>query len=129
MMIQIIVHMATKWTADDFDQVRLIWTDLDGIPRRIVVPAHEYESILEDGAGFANSVLNFTLEPGSVEEPAYPAEGGDMIARSDTDTRWCQQSWTMALDWYLLTRNTCLASTSHYVRGAFSIGSSTDTES
>jgi glutamine synthetase len=78
--------MTTEWTADDFDQIRLVWTDLNGIPRGITVPAHEYENLLEDGAGFANSVLEFTLEPGLVEEPAYPAEGGDMIARPDTDT-------------------------------------------
>lgn len=80
------VAMTTEWTADDFDQIRLIWTDLNGIPRGVSVPSHEYGDLLEDGVGFANSVLEFTLEPGLVDEPAYPAEGGDMVAIPDDGT-------------------------------------------
>jgi glutamine synthetase len=78
--------MTTNWTADDFDQIRLVWTDLNGIPRGVSVPSHQYDDLLEDGVGFANGVLEFTLEPGLVEEPAYPAEGGDMVAMPDADT-------------------------------------------
>jgi glutamine synthetase len=63
-----------------------VWTDLNGIPRGVTVPADEYDSIREDGAGFANSVAEFTLEPGLVDDPAYPAEGGDMVARPDDET-------------------------------------------
>lgn len=78
--------MTAQRNADDFERIHLVWTDVNGIPRGVAVPAAEYETLLEDGAGFANSVAEFTLEPGLVDDPAYPAEGGDMVAHPDPES-------------------------------------------
>jgi glutamine synthetase len=75
--------MTTHDSAGDFERVRLTWTDLNGVSRGVSVPAERYGSVLEEGVGFANSVAEFTLEPGLVADPAYPAEGGDMVASPD----------------------------------------------
>jgi len=79
------IGMNTQRSADDFERIHLVWTDMNGIPRGVAFPADEYDTLLEDGAGFANSVAEFTLEPGLVEDPVYPAEGGDMVAYPDDD--------------------------------------------
>ena len=78
--------MNTQRTADEFERIHLVWTDLNGIPRGVAVPAAEYDHLLAEGAGFANGVAEFTLEPGLVANPAYPSEGGDMVAYPDGDT-------------------------------------------
>lgn len=78
--------MTTNDVAADFDRLRLSWTDLNGVSRGVSLPADRYESALNDGVGFANSVAEFTLEPGLVADPAYPAEGGNMVAYPDDDS-------------------------------------------
>jgi glutamine synthetase len=69
----------------DYDTVRLIWTDLNGVARGITIPGDEAESALEEGVGFANGVAELTLEPGLLDDPRYGAEGGDMMAVPDPD--------------------------------------------
>jgi len=70
----------------EYDRVRLVWTDLNGVARGISLPASEYEAAVEDGVGFANGVAELTLEPGLLDNPRYGAEAGDMMAVADSDS-------------------------------------------
>ncbi|MFD1597800.1 glutamine synthetase family protein [Halobellus rarus] len=73
-------------TFSEYDNVRLVWTDLNGVARGITVPGEEAEHALEEGVGFANGVAELTLEPGLLDNPHYGAEGGDMMAVPDVDS-------------------------------------------
>ncbi len=73
-------------SSDELDRIRLVWTDLNGIPRGTELPADEYAHALEDGVGFANSVVEFTLEPGLVQDPLHPPQAGDMLAYPDDES-------------------------------------------
>ncbi|SEA20155.1 glutamine synthetase [Haloplanus vescus] len=70
----------------EYDRVRLVWTDLNGVARGISLPASEYEAAVDEGVGFANGVAELTLEPGLLDDPRYGAEGGDMLAVADPDS-------------------------------------------
>ncbi|WP_049986552.1 glutamine synthetase family protein [Halobellus rufus] len=70
-------------TLSEYDSVRLVWTDLNGVARGITVPGEEAAHALEEGVGFANGVAELTLEPGLLDDPHYGAEGGDMMAIPD----------------------------------------------
>jgi glutamine synthetase len=78
--------MGDHETVDAFDRLHLVWTDLNGVPRGVAIPADEYGAAREEGVAFANSVAEFTLEPGLPSDPAYPAQGGDMVAHPDDDS-------------------------------------------
>jgi glutamine synthetase len=68
----------------EYDDVRVVWTDLNGVARGITIPGAQAEAACEEGIGFANGVAELTLEPGLLDEPRYGAEDGDMIAVPDT---------------------------------------------
>ncbi|MFB6087927.1 MAG: glutamine synthetase family protein [Haloarculaceae archaeon] len=70
----------------DYEQIRLVWTDLNGIGRGITVPAEEAEDSLEEGVGFANGVAELTLEPGLLDDPKYGPQAGDMMAVPDPNS-------------------------------------------
>jgi len=70
----------------DYDQIRLVWTDLNGVGRGITMPADEAEHALEEGVGFANGVAELTLEPALLDDPKYGAEAGDMMAIPDPES-------------------------------------------
>ncbi|WP_435067927.1 glutamine synthetase family protein [Haloplanus sp. C73] len=70
----------------EYERVRLVWTDLNGVARGISLPASEYEAAVEEGVGFANGVAELTLEPGLLDNPRYGPEGGDMMAVADPDS-------------------------------------------
>jgi glutamine synthetase len=72
-------------TLSDYDDIRLIWTDLNGVARGITMPGDEAEHSVEEGVGFANGVAELTLEPSLLENPRYGSEAGDMMAVPDTD--------------------------------------------
>ncbi|MFB6184938.1 MAG: glutamine synthetase family protein [Haloarculaceae archaeon] len=72
--------------AEDYDTVRLFWTDLNGVARGISLPADELADASEEGVGFANGVAELTLEPGLLEDPKYGPAGGDMMAVADLDS-------------------------------------------
>jgi glutamine synthetase len=73
-------------TFADYERVRLVWTDLNGVARGISLPPAEFEAAVEEGVGFANGVAELTLEPGLLDDPRYGAEGGDMMAVADPDS-------------------------------------------
>lgn len=77
--------MGSNRTASEYDRVRVLWTDLNGIPRGNVVPAATFERRGEDGFGFAAGVAELTLEPGLLEEPSYGPESGDIVAVPDAE--------------------------------------------
>ncbi|MFC7172257.1 hypothetical protein ACFQL0_18240 [Haloplanus litoreus] len=62
-------------TFADYERVRLVWTDLNGVARGISLPPVEFEAAVEEGVGFANGVAELTLEPGLLDDPRYGAEG------------------------------------------------------
>lgn len=70
----------------DYETVRLVWTDLNGVARGIAMPGTEAEHAVEEGVGFANGVAELTLEPGLLSNPKYGAEAGDMLAVPDPDS-------------------------------------------
>jgi glutamine synthetase len=70
----------------EYERIRLVWTDLNGVARGISLPGSEYESAVAEGVGFANGVAELTLEPGLLDDPRYGAEGGDMMAVADPDS-------------------------------------------
>lgn len=78
--------MSARTEASDFDAVRLFWTDLNGVARGISLSADAYEHASEEGVGFANGVVEFTLEPGLLDDPKYGPQGGDMLAVPDDDS-------------------------------------------
>jgi len=78
--------MSPETSGGEFDRIRLVWTDLNGVPRGTSLPADEYEHALAEGIGFANGVTEFTLEPGLVEDPAHPPQAGDMLAHPDPES-------------------------------------------
>jgi len=89
-------------TLSAYDNVRLVWTDLNGVARGITVPGDEAEHALEEGVGFANGVAELTLEPGLLDDPHYGAEGGDMMAIPDIDSvtpvEWADDTATVFTD-------------------------------
>ncbi|WP_255198220.1 glutamine synthetase family protein [Halorarius litoreus] len=78
--------MSSQHTPDEFETVRLLWTDLNGIARGISLPADQYEHALDEGVGFANGVAELTLEPGLLDDPKYGPQSGDMMAVPDPDS-------------------------------------------
>jgi len=79
-------------TFSEYDNVRLVWTDLNGVARGVTLPGEEAEAAREEGIGFANGVAELTLAPGLLDDPRYGAEGGDMMAVPDVDS-------TMPVEW------------------------------
>ncbi len=73
-------------TLSEYNDVRVVWTDLNGVARGITIPGERAADACEEGVGFANGVAELTLEPGLLDDPRYGAEGGDMIAVPDTDS-------------------------------------------
>jgi len=73
-------------TADSYDTVRLVWTDIHGVARGISLPAGQLEEAADEGVGFANGVAELTLEPGLLDDPKYGPQSGDMMAVADTDS-------------------------------------------
>lgn len=71
---------------DEYDTIRLLWTDLNGVARGISLPASELEAASEEGVGFANGVAELTLEPGLLDDPKYGPQGGDMMAVADRES-------------------------------------------
>lgn len=78
----------------EFDTLRVVWTDLNGVARGIslAVDEHTKEHVFDDGVGFANGVAELTLEPGLLDTPEFGPEGGDMLAVPDLDA-------VMPVDW------------------------------
>ncbi|RYJ08408.1 glutamine synthetase [Halogeometricum borinquense] len=70
----------------EFDTIRLVWTDLNGVARGISLPASELDNAAEEGVGFANGVAELTLEPGLLDDPKYGPQHGDMMAVADLDS-------------------------------------------
>jgi len=89
-------------TLSEYDDVRLVWTDLNGVARGITVPGDEAERAFEEGIGFANGVAELTLEPGLLDDPHYGAEGGDMLAIPDrssiTPVEWADDTAAVFTD-------------------------------
>jgi len=89
-------------TLSEYDDVRLVWTDLNGVARGITVPGDEAEHAFEEGIGFANGVAELTLEPGLLDDPHYGAEGGDMLAIPDrssiTPVEWADDTAAVFTD-------------------------------
>ncbi|MFD1684289.1 glutamine synthetase family protein [Halobellus litoreus] len=89
-------------TLSEYDDVRLVWTDLNGVARGITVPGDEAEHAFEEGIGFANGVAELTLEPGLLDDPHYGAEGGDMLAVPDrssvTPVEWADDTAAVFTD-------------------------------
>ncbi|MGQ4554598.1 glutamine synthetase family protein [Halobellus sp. GM3] len=79
-------------TLSEYDDVRLIWTDLNGVARGITLPGEAAAHASEEGVGFANGVTELTLEPGLLDNPHNGAEGGDMMAVPDVES-------TMPIEW------------------------------
>jgi glutamine synthetase len=73
-------------TLSEYDDVRVVWTDLNGVARGITLPGEQAADACEEGVGFANGVAELTLEPGLLDSPRYGAESGDMLAVPDTDS-------------------------------------------
>ena len=73
-------------TLSEHNDVRVVWTDLNGVARGITLPAERVADPCEEVVGLANGVAELTLEPGLLDDPRYGAEGGDMIAVPDTDS-------------------------------------------
>jgi glutamine synthetase len=71
---------------DDFDTIRLFWTDIHGVVRGVSISADAFEAACDEGVGFANGVAELTLEPGMLEEPQFGPETGDMFAVPAVDT-------------------------------------------
>ena len=67
----------------DYDNIRLVWTDLNGIARGVSLSGEEAHHAIDEGVGFANGVVELTLEPGLLSDPKYGSEGGDMMAVPD----------------------------------------------
>ncbi|ELY68970.1 glutamine synthetase family protein [Natrinema versiforme] len=77
--------MGSNRAASEYDRVRVLWTDLNGIARGNVVPASNFERQREDGFGFAAGVAELTLEQGLLEDPSYGPESGDIVAVPDSE--------------------------------------------
>ena len=75
--------MCSQHTPDDVSTVRVLWTDINGIARGITLPADQYEHAIDEGIGFANGVMELTLEPGLLDDPKYGPQSGDMLAVPD----------------------------------------------
>ncbi|QCS42728.1 glutamine synthetase family protein [Natrinema versiforme] len=75
--------MGSNSAASEYDRVRVLWTDLNGIARGNVVPASTFDRQREDGFGFAAGVAELTLEPGLLENSTYGPESGDVVAVPD----------------------------------------------
>jgi glutamine synthetase len=75
--------MSTQHDPETFETVRLVWTDLNGIARGILMPSDQFEHATDEGVGFANGVAEFTLEPGLLEDPLFGPQSGDMLAVPD----------------------------------------------
>jgi glutamine synthetase len=73
-------------TLSEYDDVRIVWTDLNGVARGITLPGERAAHAYEEGVGFANGVAELTLEPGLLDDPQYGAESGDMLAVPDPDS-------------------------------------------
>lgn len=71
---------------NNYENIRLIWTDLNGVARGVSLPASEFDHAAEEGIGFANGVAELTLEPDLLTSPKYGPEGGDMMAVADPDS-------------------------------------------
>ena len=70
----------------EYQTVRLVWTDLNGVARGITMPGDEAAHSIEEGVGFANGIAEMTLEPGLLTDPEYGSEAGDMMAVPDVDS-------------------------------------------
>ncbi|MFH5802004.1 glutamine synthetase family protein [Haladaptatus sp. CMAA 1911] len=70
----------------EYETVRLVWTDLNGVARGITLPGDEAAHATEEGVGFANGIAEMTLEPGLLNDPKYGSEAGDMMAMPDIDS-------------------------------------------
>lgn len=75
--------MSPQHDPEAFETVRLVWTDLNGIARGILMPSEQFEHAADEGVGFANGVAEFTLEPGLLEDPQFGPQSGDMLAVPD----------------------------------------------
>lgn len=71
---------------DDYETIRLVWTDLNSVARGISIPDEEYTAAVEEGIGFANGVAELTLEPGLLDDPKFGPQHGDMMAVADPDS-------------------------------------------
>jgi glutamine synthetase len=72
--------MDTNRIADEYDRIRVIWTDLNGIPRGSSLPAREYVQLRDEGIGFASGIAELTLQPDLLESSTYGPEDGDILA-------------------------------------------------
>ncbi|KZN23228.1 glutamine synthetase [Haladaptatus sp. R4] len=70
----------------DYETIRLVWTDINGVARGISLSGDEASHAIEEGVGFANGVAELTLEPALLDDPKYGAEAGDMMAVPDVDS-------------------------------------------
>lgn len=71
---------------DDFDTIRLFWSDIHGVLRGVSMPANTFEDAIDDGVSFANGVAELTLEPGILDDSQFGAETGDMFAVPEINT-------------------------------------------
>lgn len=71
---------------DDYETIRLVWTDLNSVARGISIPSEEYAAAAEEGIGFANGVAELTLEPGLLDDPKFGPQHGDMMAVPDPNS-------------------------------------------
>ncbi|WP_336336680.1 glutamine synthetase family protein [Haloarcula brevis] len=71
---------------DDFDTVRLFWSDIHGVVRGVSMSADAFGAAREEGMGFANGVAELTLEPGMLDDPQFGPETGDMLAVPSVET-------------------------------------------
>ena len=89
-------------TLSEYDNVRVVWTDLNGVARGVTIPGSRAEHALDEGIGFANGVAELTLEPGLLDNPRYGAEGGDMLAVPDPESvmpvAWVDDTATVFAD-------------------------------
>lgn len=70
----------------DGSSLRLVWTDLHGIPRGTVLPSAQFDTAVDEGVGFASGVSELTLEPGFVTDARYGPEHGDVVAVADSNS-------------------------------------------
>lgn len=68
------------------ERIRVIWTDLMGIARGVVIPNKHFDSIAEHGAGSANAEIELSLNRTIPSDSKYGPQHGNVQAIPDLDS-------------------------------------------